>query len=41
MATTSQKATPLLVMMLAGLTGYIAYTGTVIESAGLSGHAAR
>lgn len=41
MATTSQKATPLLVMMLAGLTGYIAYTGTVIESAGLSGLAAR
>jgi type IV pilus assembly protein PilO len=37
----SQKATPLLVMMLAGLTGYIAYTGTVIESAGLTGLAAR
>jgi type IV pilus assembly protein PilO len=41
MATTSQKATPLLVIMLAGLTGYIAYTGTVIESAGMSGLAAR
>jgi type IV pilus assembly protein PilO len=41
MATSSQKTTPLLVMLLAGLTGYIAYTGTVIESAGLSGLAAR
>jgi type IV pilus assembly protein PilO len=41
MATPSQKATPLLLMLLAGLTGYIAYTGTVIESAGLSGLAAR
>ena len=41
MATASQKATPLLVMLLAGLTGYIAYTGTVIESAGMSGLAAR
>jgi type IV pilus assembly protein PilO len=37
----SQKATPVLVMLLAGLTGYIAYTGTVIESAGLTGLAAR
>jgi type IV pilus assembly protein PilO len=41
MATVSQKATPVLVMLLAGLTGYIAYTGTVIESAGMSGLAAR
>jgi type IV pilus assembly protein PilO len=41
MATSSQKVTPLLVMLLAGLTGYIAYTGTVIESAGLTGLAAR
>ncbi len=41
MATSSQKATPMLVMLLAGLTGYIAYTGTVIESAGLTGLAAR
>jgi type IV pilus assembly protein PilO len=31
----------MLVMLLAGLTGYIAYTGTVIESAGLTGLAAR
>ncbi|MBA3893074.1 MAG: type 4a pilus biogenesis protein PilO [Gemmatimonadales bacterium] len=41
MATSSQKTTPLLVILLAGLTGYIAYTGTVIESAGMSGLAAR
>jgi type IV pilus assembly protein PilO len=41
MATASQKATPVLVMLLAGLTGYIAYTGTVIESAGMTGLAAR
>lgn len=41
MATASQKATPLLVMLLAGLTGYIAYTGTLIESAGMTGLAAR
>src|SRR5918996_6146270 len=41
MATSSQKTTPLLVMLLAGLTGYIAYTGTVIESAGLTGLVAR
>ena len=41
MAMSSQKATPFLVMLLAGLTGYVAYTGTVIESAGLSGLAAR
>jgi type IV pilus assembly protein PilO len=41
MAIASQKATPVLMMLLAGLTGYIAYTGTVIESAGVSGLAAR
>jgi len=41
MATASQKATPLLVILLAGLTGYVAYTGTLIESAGLTGLAAR
>jgi type IV pilus assembly protein PilO len=41
MATSSQKATPLLVILLAGLTGYIAYTGAVIETAGMSGLAAR
>jgi type IV pilus assembly protein PilO len=37
----SQKATPLLVILLAGLTGYIAYTGAVIETAGMSGLVAR
>ena len=41
MAMSSQKATPVLVMLLAGLTGYVAYTGTLINSAGMSGLAAR
>jgi type IV pilus assembly protein PilO len=38
---TSQKAAPLLVVLLAGLVGYIAYTGAVIENLGLSGLSAR
>jgi type IV pilus assembly protein PilO len=37
----SQKATPMLAILLAGLTGYIAYTGTVIDSLGMSGLVAR
>jgi type IV pilus assembly protein PilO len=41
MAMSSQKATPLLVMLLAGLTGYVAYTGTVIDAVGMTGLAAR
>ena len=41
MALSSQKATPLLVILLAGLTGYVAYTGTVINTAGMTGLAAR
>ena len=41
MAMSSQKTTPLLVILLAGITGYIAYTGAVIETAGLSGLSAR
>src|ERR687897_29852 len=41
MASMSQKATPLLVMLLAGLTGYVAYTGAVIDSLGMSGLVAR
>lgn len=41
MALSSQKSTPVLVILLAGLTGYIAYTGAVIETAGMSGLAAR
>jgi type IV pilus assembly protein PilO len=38
---TSQKATPLLVILLAGLVGYAGYTGAVIETVGMSGLAAR
>lgn len=34
---TSQKSTPVLVVLLAGVVGYIAYTGAVIESLGLRG----
>src|SRR6478609_1206248 len=41
MALSSQKAAPVLVVMLAGLVGYIAYTGAVIESLGMSGLSAR
>jgi type IV pilus assembly protein PilO len=41
MSMISQKTTPVLVILLAGLTGYIAYTGAVIETAGISGLAAR
>jgi type IV pilus assembly protein PilO len=41
MALNTQKSTPVLAMLLAGLTGYIAYTGAVIETAGMRGLAAR
>jgi type IV pilus assembly protein PilO len=41
MALSRQKSTPVLVTMLAGLVGYIAYTGTGINSLGLSGLSAR
>jgi type IV pilus assembly protein PilO len=41
MAMSSQKATPVLVMLLAGLTGYVAYTGTVIDAVGMTGLVAR
>ncbi len=41
MSMISQKTTPVLVILLAGLTGYIAYTGAVIETAGISGLVAR
>lgn len=37
MAISSEKATPLLVLLLAGMVGYIGYTGAVIEMAGLQG----
>jgi type IV pilus assembly protein PilO len=38
---TSKKAAPLLVIMLAGLVGYVAYSGAVIDVIGVSGLAAR
>jgi type IV pilus assembly protein PilO len=41
MATTTQKATPFLVILLAGMAGYIGYTGAVIDSIGMSGLSAR
>ncbi len=41
MAMSSKKATPVLVILLAGLTGYIAYTGAVIEAVGMPGLAVR
>jgi type IV pilus assembly protein PilO len=37
----SQKSAPLLVVLLAGLAGYIAYTGAVIGNLGMSGVTAR
>jgi type IV pilus assembly protein PilO len=39
--TSSQKATPVLVILLAGLTGYVAYTGAVIDAIGMKGLDAR
>lgn len=41
MATNSQKTTPLLIILLAGLAGYIGYTGAVIDALGMPGLAAR
>jgi type IV pilus assembly protein PilO len=41
MAMNSQKATPLLIVLLAGLAGYIGYTGAVIDTLGMSGLSAR
>jgi type IV pilus assembly protein PilO len=41
MASTTQKATPFLVILLAGMAGYIGYTGAVIDSLGMSGLSAR
>lgn len=41
MALSRQKSTPVLMVLLAGLVGYIAYTGTGISAIGLSGLAAR
>ena len=41
MAISNEKATPLLALALAGLVGYIAYTGAVIEMVGVKGLASR
>jgi type IV pilus assembly protein PilO len=41
MALSTQKSTPILAAVLAGLVGYIAYTGSVIDSVGMSGLQAR
>jgi len=41
MGLTSQKATPALVILLAGLTGYVGYTGAVIDGLGVKGLSAR
>jgi type IV pilus assembly protein PilO len=40
MAISNEKATPLLMLLLAGIVGYVAYTGTVINLVGLQGIAA-
>jgi len=40
MALSNDKATPLLTLLLAGIVGYCAYTGTVIQLVGLKGLAA-
>jgi type IV pilus assembly protein PilO len=41
MAISSQKSTPVLLILLAGVVGYIAYTGAVIDNLGLKGLASR
>src|SRR3954467_9094627 len=41
MAISNEKATPLLALVLAGIVGYIAYTGAVIEMVGIHGLASR
>jgi len=41
MAISNEKATPLLALALAGIVGYIAYTGAVIEMVGVKGLASR
>jgi type IV pilus assembly protein PilO len=40
MALSNEKATPLLTLVLAGIVGYCAYTGTVIDMVGIKGLAA-
>jgi len=41
MASLGSKSTPVLVLLLAGLAGYIGYTGAVLDQVGMSGLAAR
>jgi len=41
MALSSQKSTPVLMILLAGVVGYIGYTGAVIDGLGLQGLSAR
>jgi len=41
MALSSQKSTPVLLILLAGVVGYIGYTGAVIDGLGLQGLSAR
>ena len=36
-SSTMQRSTPILVILLAGLTGYVAYTGAVLDSLGMQG----
>ena len=40
MAISNEKATPMLLLLLAGIVGYCAYTGTVINLVGMKGLAA-
>lgn len=40
MAISNEKATPMLLLLLAGIVGYCAYTGTVINLVGMNGLAA-
>jgi type IV pilus assembly protein PilO len=41
MALSSQKASPILVILLAAIAGYVGYTGSIIDVAGVSGLAER
>ena len=41
MASLGSKSTPVLVLVLAGLAGYVGYTGAVLDQIGVSGLAAR
>ena len=41
MAISSKQSTPILMVVLAGIVGYIAYTGSVVDSLGVEGLSAR